>query len=251
VLFRSLTYSVAREDYSDAVITIVYDHGPTRPGFRAGSGFACLVRAGGDTVLFDTGAYAPILLHNIEAAGARPQDISAIVLSHLDIDHYGGLFKFLEVNHAVSVYVPDSTSSGFMSRITAYGASVTAVSRATTLSHGIISIGTVGDHMKEQALAVVTPKGSAVLIADAHPGVISMMQETHRSLPGGISIVLGGLHLEEAPDQEIASVICAFRDMGVEQVALCHSTAARAKELFEQAYQDLCLPAGPGLEVRL
>lgn len=229
----------------------MYDDGPSRPGFRIGSGFACLVRSGGRTVLFDTGIYTPLLLHNIQAAGARPEDVSVIVLSHLDIDHYGGLFKFLEANHAVSVYVPDSASSAFIHRIKASGAGIVAVSGAIPLSEGILSIGAVGEHIKEQSLAVVASNSAALLIADAHPGVIPMIQEARRQVPGGISTVLGGLHLEEADDREIGSVITTFRDAGVQQVALCHSTGARARELFKQAYQDRYLPAGPGLEVRL
>lgn len=58
-----------------------------------------LVQGGGRTVLIDTGAataFGPTagFLHaNLAAAGVRPGDIDLVLLTHLHVDHFGGLTK--------------------------------------------------------------------------------------------------------------------------------------------------------------
>ena len=58
---------------------------------------AFLVQSGGRTVLVDTGAgnkaYPTLgrVMGNLAAAGVTPGDVDAVVLTHLHIDHWGGL----------------------------------------------------------------------------------------------------------------------------------------------------------------
>lgn len=68
---------------------------------RATAECTCLVlRMGGETVLIDTGCgtmFGPNLGRlgqNLEAAGIKPSDITAVVLTHAHPDHVGGLFDF-------------------------------------------------------------------------------------------------------------------------------------------------------------
>ncbi|HHE48055.1 MAG TPA: MBL fold metallo-hydrolase, partial [Candidatus Acetothermia bacterium] len=88
------------------ILTILYDNYPFCPGLRTAWGFSCLVELGEQTILFDTGGSADILLSNMRALGIDPGRIQKVVLSHIHGDHVGGLFGLLEENNAVTVYLP-------------------------------------------------------------------------------------------------------------------------------------------------
>jgi competence protein ComEC len=64
-----------------------------RPGqlvvMDVGQGDALLVREGAHAVLIDTGPSETALLHSLARAGVR--DLDAVVITHLDNDHYGAL----------------------------------------------------------------------------------------------------------------------------------------------------------------
>lgn len=74
----------------------VVDHETAVSGLRTEAGLSYLVRADGETVLFDL-AYnkraegeSP-LLANLETLGVNPASIRAIAISHPHVDHTGGI----------------------------------------------------------------------------------------------------------------------------------------------------------------
>lgn len=95
-----------------------FDPRATRP--QAENGIAFLVRTQrrgrSRTVLFDTSLTAPVLLHNFDAVGQSPNELSAVVLSHGHPDHHGGLAGLLDsLCHAVPVLVhPDAFAPRYL-----------------------------------------------------------------------------------------------------------------------------------------
>ncbi|NLE76749.1 MAG: MBL fold metallo-hydrolase [Chloroflexi bacterium] len=75
-------------------ITCVVENTALR-GLKAEHGAAFLVRAGEQQVLLDTGASGVALLHNLQALGAHPNQVDAVVLSHSHPDHAGGLASLM------------------------------------------------------------------------------------------------------------------------------------------------------------
>jgi 7,8-dihydropterin-6-yl-methyl-4-(beta-D-ribofuranosyl)aminobenzene 5'-phosphate synthase len=68
---------------------------PRRSGLAGEDGVSYLVRAGGMRVLFDSGLSGgksqSALVHNAQMLGAPLGDLDAVVISHLHLDHVGGL----------------------------------------------------------------------------------------------------------------------------------------------------------------
>jgi hypothetical protein len=90
------------------VVTVVYDNYPYDKRLQTAWGFACVVTGAPKTILFDTGGDGRILLANMRACGIKPDEIEAVVLSHVHADHTGGLEAFLQANHNVTVYMPQA-----------------------------------------------------------------------------------------------------------------------------------------------
>ena len=88
------------------VTTIVYDNNPGRGDLTPAWGFACVVGGLGKTILFDTGGDGRILLANLRKLGLDPNQIDAVVISHIHGDHTGGLASFLRLRRGVPVYTP-------------------------------------------------------------------------------------------------------------------------------------------------
>ena len=79
-------------------VTVVYDNNEFAPELRTDWGFACVVEAGEQTILFDTGGNGELLLDNMDKLGLEMNSIDAIVLSHIHGDHTNGLQRLLDLD---------------------------------------------------------------------------------------------------------------------------------------------------------
>ena len=227
------------------LIAIVYDNYGCDPRLRIGSGFACLVKTT-ITILFDTGAHGPTLLYNMEKLGFPPEEIDAIVLSHIDNDHVGGLFKLLERNWETVVYALRSFPTAFKDLIITYGAKVVEVDEPGEICPGVMTSGELGTWLKEQSLILKTEEGVIVIVGDAHPGIVSVIQRAEEIARGKVSLVIGGFHLDGLPVSEIKSIVESFKGLGVGKVAPCHSSGDMALKLFREEYRENYIESGVG-----
>jgi len=69
-------------------LIIVYDNNPFDHSLRTAWGFSCLIRLPDKTILFDTGGDGSTLLHNMKQLQINPEEIDAIVLSHIHGDQW-------------------------------------------------------------------------------------------------------------------------------------------------------------------
>ena len=205
-----------------------------------------MVRTPINSVLFDTGAHGPTLLYNLEALGFPPEEIDTVVLSHIDSDHTGGLFKFLERNNHVSVYVPQSFPQAFKDLILMHGASTIDVDTATEICPGVETTGELGEWLKEQALIVRGREGIALLIADAHPGIINVIESTRNITKDRLYLVMGGFHTAGLTVRDTRTVVRSLKRLGVEHVGACHSSGDRARYVFQEEYQNNYIESGVG-----
>lgn len=92
--------------------------------------------------------------------------------------------------------------------------------------------------LDEQALWFCTPQGPVVVLGCAHAGVLSTLELVRQqSKRERIHAVLGGMHLMDAPDAEIARVVAGLKALGVQRIAPCHCAGPRA-----EAFGPECMP---------
>jgi len=181
--FREEMSSVLRFKVDPMDLTIIYDNTAFDPRLGAGWGFSCLVRHGETSVLFDTGADGDILLANMEKLCIDPESVDFVFISHLHLDHVGGLASFRNVNHEAQVYFPDTAPSRAKHKMI-------ALREQQRLLPGMYTTGILEGI--EQSLLVWTSRGWAVISGCAHPGVGRIL-ETAAGF-GTIRALIGGLH---------------------------------------------------------
>ena len=211
-------------------LTVVYDNEVRKEGLRPGWGFSCLIEAENmPSILFDTGADSPTLLHNMKELDIDPKDIGIIVISHAHGDHIGGLSEILKINETAELYLPSSFGRVHSAR------KITTVKGATQICENVFSTGELGGI--EQSLALKTDKGIFVVVGCSHPGVGNILKAASKF--GKLNGILGGFH--------------GFRDFkaleGLSLIYPCHCTAY--KKEVKDLYPDRALECGAGLVVEL
>ncbi len=242
----------AADESMSPELVIVYDNNPFDDRLRTAWGFSCLIRLATKTILFDTGADSPTLLHNMRQLEIDPGEVDIVVLSHIHGDHVGGLSGFLEQNHAVTVCLPQSFSDSFKDEVKSLGAKVEEVFEARELFSGVYTTGELGNGIKEQALIVTTSKGMVIITGCAHPGVVNIIQVAKDIVPADtVYLVMGGFHLGGASSAQIESIIQEFSRLSVENVAPCHCSGVETRRLFEESYGVGYVESGVGKRVPL
>ncbi len=233
-------------DSNKVNITVIYDNNPLKEGLGTSWGFSCLITGTEKTILFDTGGDGPLLLENMKKLAIEPNSIELIVLSHEHWDHVGGMEMFLEKNHDVSVYVPESFPQDFKEMVTTSGAKIVETQKPAEICRGVYSTGQLGTSIKEQGLIIRTDKGVILITGCAHPGIVKMTRKTKEIFNEQILFVMGGFHLSAASKSQIEEIINAFKDLKVEYAAPCHCSGDNARALFAEQFGEKYLNIGVG-----
>jgi len=226
-------------------LTVVYDNNAYDPRLTTSWGFGCLITYGPHTILFDTGGDGKILMSNMQKLGLDPRTIDVVVLSHIHGDHTGGLGSILALGTRPTVYVPHSFPESFKAQVRQQ-ADLHEVSGAEEIYKGVYTTGEMMGNPREQALALETAKGLVVITGCAHPGVDTLVRAAREITGGDVCLVLGGFHLGSAGTPKVRRIISDLREMGVEKVAPCHCTGARATAEFAARYGDDFMRCGVG-----
>jgi 7,8-dihydropterin-6-yl-methyl-4-(beta-D-ribofuranosyl)aminobenzene 5'-phosphate synthase len=238
--------SDARLGLPDQVrVTIVYDNTAYRQGLAAEWGFAAWIEYGEHTILFDTGPEGAALLDNMAQLDLNPQDIDAVVLSHIHGDHVGGVDALLKTGIQPVVYAPVSFPDSFEQDIRAH-TELVEVLDPVEIFPGLHSTGQLGGGPAEQALVAETSAGMVVITGCAHPGILRIVRQAQALVAGEIALVMGGFHLAGTDPTVVDHIVDTFREVGVKQVCPTHCTGERAMEKFAVEYGEDYLEGGAG-----
>jgi 7,8-dihydropterin-6-yl-methyl-4-(beta-D-ribofuranosyl)aminobenzene 5'-phosphate synthase len=235
-------------------VTYLYDNTVAVRGATPDWGFACLVEAHGRTVLFDTGASADILRHNLATLKVSLDRVDALVLSHDHADHTGGLAA-LGRRPGLPAYYAQGFAPPVVDRLTEAGFKTTPVTRAVQIFPGIsvsdeMSLKVAGgSEIVEDALCVDTPQGLVVVVGCAHPGIVAMLTRIREQSGRPIHMAIGGFHLLQTPPGEIGKIVGEFKRLGIAYAGPTHCTGEEAIRQFRQAYGDHFITGGVGTVV--
>lgn len=210
---------------------IVYDNEVKKAGLRAGWGFSALIENERiPSILFDTSADDPTLLHNMRELNIDPKNIGIIVISHAHGDHTGGLSEILRISKTAELYIPSSFLGTFSGR------KVTTVKKdAVQICENVFSTGEIEGI--EQSLAIKADKGIFVVTGCSHPAMRSILGAASKfGKPYGIAGGFHGFHDFEA-----------FSNLSL--IYPCHCTMYKRE--IRDSFKDKALECGAGLVIEL
>jgi 7,8-dihydropterin-6-yl-methyl-4-(beta-D-ribofuranosyl)aminobenzene 5'-phosphate synthase len=268
-------------------ITILYDAFGRNPSMTKDWGFSALIEVGGNRILFDTGNNSEIFAHNAKVKGVDLTRLDFVVMSHRHGDHMGGLNSLLRANPNVTIYAPKENFGVFGSSLpgtfyqrneslppdmryfdgeppeTLHFGTPWPQGRFTWLSettevapgfHLIVLKGSWGVDLDvmEISLAIDTPDGIVLVVACSHPTIEKIVEVATTEIDKPIHLVVGGLHLLPATDDETRRIATALHDTwNVEWLAPGHCTGEPAFEILKRTFGDRYLYAGLGSTVAL
>ncbi len=267
---------------------VVDDRVPPDSDLRAEHGASFVVQTDGQTVLFDTGQSAEVLLSNMARLGFSPAQIDALVLSHAHSDHTGGLAGLLEKVQRIPCYAhPDlfreryvETKSGH--KMVGPSSDRASLAERTLLklnaepvevSPGVWTTGEIPDrtepegrgrhHVVRQgdgwvpdpyrddlSLVLKTAEGLVLVCGCCHAGLLNVLAHTRRVFGQDPVAIIGGIHLAQADAPTLDHVVEELRRYGPPNLWLGHCTGERAFQTLKEAFCESLSLCQAGTEIR-
>lgn len=210
-----------------------------------------------DDILFDTFGESDYVLKQLKRFNVDLDKIKHIAISHDDWDHISGLWKILERNNEVTVYICPHFSPDIKTKIKWYGARFVEVDKLTEIKNNVYLSGELkggsrgGVALPEQYLAIKMLKGIVVITGCAHPGIIEIVQHAKKSLGSEVHLLIGGFHLKDNSDEVNVGIVAKLKELGVRQVMPLHCTGKLAQKIFQKTYGKDCIVSGEGQTIEI
>ena len=266
-----------------------------KPDLKTEAGVSYLVRADETAILLDTGLNAKKehpspLLYNMEKLGISENEIDMIFLSHLHLDHLGGMKDQKNKTFSLSqgtvnlgkipVYAPAPVTPSTFNP----GPEPKVIREPAVLKPGIASIGAIPrflflmGYTPENALAVnVEGKGIVLIIGCGHQTIERIIERAGQLFDDPIYAVIGGLHFPVTSGRimigpiniqrvvgsdrppwrglnkaDVEAAIAAIKNVSPRIVALsAHDSCDWSIDRFRQAFGDAYMDLKVGREIRI
>lgn len=119
----------------------------------------------------------------------------------------------------------------------------------TVVFHFVDGIRQPDPVMDDSSLALKTDRGIFIITGCGHAGVMNIVNEAREQLGDDVYGLAGGLHLLEASEGRIFSVIASLRKLGLKKVYPCHCTGQLASFLLTRHFAGRKIYCGDSLDL--
>jgi 7,8-dihydropterin-6-yl-methyl-4-(beta-D-ribofuranosyl)aminobenzene 5'-phosphate synthase len=245
-------------------IVSLVDNITYKRGLKAEHGLSLLIKLPDCHILFDTGQ-SDLLVHNARELGEDLSLVKHVVISHGHYDHAGGLEAFLAINDHATIWMKPQAQSPKFSLSTGeaqyigmpcdlmnYSHRIRLIEGNMEIANGVFLLGDIPmctsyetvnpklkqcdesslepDLFEDEAVMHVIQNQSVVVIAGcAHRGIVNTLEAVKKaSGMQQFSLVMGGTHLNGAPQHRITATTQALSAMDIKSLMPCHCTGIQA-----------------------
>ena len=219
---------------------VVFDTtGSVEKGFKTGFGYAVYVQFEGKRLLFDLGANADTLQHNLKTAGIDLTKLDAVAISHNHFDHMTGISLIRKARPDLPIIVPPSQDFD--------GGKVLRLKDQLALGPNLYLIRTHTDVptvgiADEISVLIKTASGPYLITACSHTGVPTIVDKAMQIAGRDIFFYTGGSRLKFRGKDDARKVASALRQRRVAHVSPGHCSVDHAvgqvfKEELGASYQ--------------
>lgn len=246
-------------------------------GLLGEHGFAALIEAGRDAILFDTGQTGIALANNLRTLHVSPP--GTVVLSHGHYDHSGGLLEYTKMRGGSSLLYTHKNAFKKRLKKTRTGLQEIGMpfSKETLIGEGyeiresdapqlvtswLTTSGVIGrgsfekpeteffvvedgekkkdPFLDDSAVAAnVLGKGLVIVTGCAHAGVVNTTRHFMRLLgEDRIHAIIGGFHLVDASEEKMRKTIAALEELNPEYIIAGHCTGKEAAHALKDALRE-------------
>jgi len=249
----------------DVFLTILYDNKSVSDSIMTDNGFSCLIESGGNTCLFDAGRIPEKLIINMDRLKADYSNIDLIFITHIHVDHMGGLQELLARGNKPVLYIPysypqligeppsDRADSDWLTLLDQYKPMVSELIRKKEpVAVGNIgySTGMIEDITCEQSLIIPTSKGLVIITGCAHPGIVKIVKQAKSLIKQDVYLVLGGFHLASTDPVEVNNIAQELRKL-TKLIGPCHCTGEKAMKIFHNVFKEDYIDIKAGVKIRI
>lgn len=184
------------------------DYYSGRPGLAAEAGVSYLVTLDGTKILFDVGCnprreHPSPLLRNLDSLGMSIADIDSVFISHVHLDHVGGMDSQRRGSFSLSARPVDlgGMPAYAPAPMTHSSARVEVVTGPRKLAEGVASTGPLvraiwlmGPAAEHSLLVNVEGKGPVMIVGCGHPSLSRLLTRAEAVCGAKLYGLVGGLH---------------------------------------------------------
>lgn len=227
----------APADRSLNYFQVLFDVTPSvEPGFRTGFGYSVFVQYEGKRLLFDLGADAQTLEHNMKAAGIDPATLDAVAVSHNHFDHSSGLGYIRKSRPDLAIFVPPGQDFDD-GKLTALD-DTAAITPNLTLLRTHTETPTVGIS-DEISVLIRTAEGPYLITACSHTSVATIVDRAMKLAGDAIYHYTGGARLKFRGVDDAKKVAGDLKARKVAHVSPGHcSVDHNVGQVFREAFAE-------------
>jgi len=198
-------------------ISILIDYYTENSSFIGEPGVSYFIKTNDTSILFDTGfnkkkEEPSPLIRNAEKMGIKiPNDVDAVVISHLHLDHVGGMKNQLKKRFSVSKKAVDFNGKTAYSpvKINHPTADIVINNCPTLLNKGILltdplpaMLFFMGRTLEQAIVINLKNKGLVVIVGCGHQKIDRLLDYLEKLIPIKVYAIVGGIHFPITESRE-------------------------------------------------